>query len=182
MQISFVGTGASVFFDGDTLDKIAGVTDERQALKRGGGALNARVAAASDWTITYFGMKGEIAVMRFLGLDLDRAFKNTVKGDGGVDLVFKNSTIDVKSTSTDYLIFNNINRFRSDIAVLVKPMVGEEDERVSNSKFSSRDVFICGWTTRAAFCNFHEIKDFRYGNKTVMRSNLLYPMDLLLKI
>lgn len=73
----------------------------------------------SDLSVDYIGMVGEMAVARVLGLtmDLDR-----VGVDHGIDFVYRDKTLDVKTTShpRDRLIFKTKEHFKADAAILAQ--------------------------------------------------------------
>lgn len=114
------------------------------------------------------GYKAEFAVARLL--DLEPPVIN-VLSDGGVDLWMHDHSIDVKFTnmkSSPLLIFDNMDKFRADIAVLVT----NEDGNVFR---------IHGWLSRSEFAKTHTKKNFGYGERLVAKATDLRPIETLWK-
>lgn len=113
-----------------------------------------------------FGFKAEFAVARLL--DLDPPTLNVVT-DGGVDLWFDDISIDVKFTNQEFgpLIFDDITKFKSQIAVLVGRT---EDSNVMR---------VNGWIDRKTFKLKSVPQDFGYGERLMMEVDDLLPIEQL---
>lgn len=114
-----------------------------------------------------WGFKAEFAVARLL--DLEPPTLN-VLSDGGIDLWWNNTSIDVKFTNkrTGPLIFDTHEKFRSDLAVLVGAVEGDT-------------VQINGWISKSAFVERATQHDFGYGPRYKMEASELYPIEKLWK-
>jgi hypothetical protein len=111
------------------------------------------------------GARAEFAVAKLYGLEPPTL---NVAGDEGCDLWFGQVSIDVKFTRTSALIFDNLHKFRADVAVLVEPH-GERPERMT----------VVGWSTRDHFKDHAVVKQMKYGEKLVMdREHLKSPESL----
>lgn len=140
----------------------------------------------SDIQMHYVGLKGEYAVAKFLGIQLDMEI--LLAGDSGHDLVFKDRTIDVKVSQKDLKFFPGA--FAADIAVLVQPHTykaawhkAERDDRVGKPIFAWKHSLISGWVWRKRFeeeCYEH---DFGYGLRNCMNAEDLYhPYELFRRV
>jgi len=112
------------------------------------------------------GFKAEFAVARLLNLDPPVV---NVLTDGGVDLWFGDVSIDVKVTNRidGPLVFDNMKKFQSDVAVLV----GATD---------TEDVLkINGCMSRKEFEWKAYRKDFGYGEREVVDIPDLHPIEWL---
>jgi len=107
------------------------------------------------------GFKTEFAVARAFGLHTPVM---SIISDYGVDLWWNDISVDVKSTTTGYLIFDIPEQFRADVAILTSLV---ENDRVE----------IVGWISRDQFLAEHEIKDFKYGPRCVMHKDKLQPIS-----
>jgi len=107
--------------------------------------------------------KSEFAVARYLGID--PPVMNFIT-DYGVDLWLGECAIDVKLTNTDYLIFDSLNSFKSDIAVLC-------------SMEDINTVLMSGWISKDNFELLSVEKDFGYGTRKVVNSSSLAEMESL---
>ena len=112
------------------------------------------------------GFKAEFAVARVLGLDSPVV---NVLTDGGVDLWFGDVSIDVKVTNRidGPLVFDNMKKFQSDVAVLVG---ATDDEDV---------LKINGCMSRKEFEWKAHRKDFGYGEREVVDIPDLHPIEWL---
>tara|TARA_R100001510_G_C7643200_1_gene200729 strand:+ start:1349 stop:1849 length:501 start_codon:yes stop_codon:yes gene_type:complete len=113
--------------------KFLGIT--RQMMKFGTRTSNARVSKKDDVQINYEGALGEVAVSKFLCVDL-QAEGYTV-GDDGVDMVSDGVTIDVKWSTTGHLYFGK--PMRADVAVMTCP--GSDYYVVNIMGWISKDEF-----------------------------------------
>lgn len=111
------------------------------------------------------GFKAEFAVARLFNLDPPTL---NVTSDHGADLwLTDNACIDVKCSSTGDLIFDTMDKFGADIAVLCQVT---SDPTV---------VEIQGWVSRIEFNFKHRIKDYGYGERLVMNRSELHPIEQL---
>jgi hypothetical protein len=113
-----------------------------------------------------YGFKAEFAVARVLGTDLPTV---NVLTDGGVDLWFDDVSIDVKFTNRDGgpLIFDNMEKFKADCAVLVSKTDDPSSMR------------IWGAIGKKLFHAHAKTHDFGYGERLVMEANELKPIEWL---
>jgi len=113
-----------------------------------------------------YGFKAEFAVARLF--DLDPPTVNVLT-DGGADLWFDEVSIDVKFTNSSGgpLIFDNIDKFKAQCAVLVYKT---DDENV---------MHIGGWMSRKEFSETARKHDFGYGERLVVDSKNLRPVETL---
>jgi hypothetical protein len=113
-----------------------------------------------------WGFKAEFAVARLLNTELPIV---NVATDGGVDLWFDDVSIDVKFTNKERgpLIFDSMDKFQSDIAVLVGRTEEENTLRVN------------GWVGRGRFEREAETADFGYGPRLKMAMTALDPIESL---
>jgi len=89
----------------------------RQMMKFGTRTSNARVSSKDDVQLNYEGALGEVAVSKLLNVDLQA--EGYTRGDGGVDMVCDDTSIDVKWSTTGELYFNK--PMVADIAVMTAP-------------------------------------------------------------
>ena len=111
-----------------------------------------------------WGFKAEFAVARLLNTDLPIV---NVATDGGVDLWFDDVSIDVKFSNKERgpLIFDSIEKFQADVAVLV----GRTDE--------DNTLRINGWVTKDRFAGEAQARDFGYGPRLKMDVGDLDPIE-----
>lgn len=111
----------------------------------------------SNFTIHLYGVIGEFAFSKATGYPMDTSH-NPDGGDEGFDFKIKDKTIDVKfSTHGKYLGFQNMKKFKADIAVLVKSV---------DPKIPLSNLKIVGWCTHQDFMEKAEIKDI--GHTRIM--------------
>lgn len=113
-----------------------------------------------------YGFKAEIAVARLF--DIEPPTINVVT-DGGVDLWLGERSIDVKFSNRERgpLIFDSLEKFRADYAVLV----GRTDEP---------DVMrINGYISRGGFEVISRRHDFGYGPRLFIEADELEPIERL---
>lgn len=136
------------------------------------GVINRTIAKKkSSWETNFLGLLGEFAVAKYLGFGVDTNH-NPHGGDGGSDFKYRGQTIDVKYVDMidqPILMFKNIHKFRSDIAILTKPF-----EPHHRSK-----VVIMGWIDKDSFIKNHYIRDFGYGKTCCLDGRKLFNIDIL---
>ena len=108
------------------------------------------------------GARAEFAVAKLYGLEKP---KFNVLGDEGKDLWFGNTSIDVKWTKTEELIFDSLDAFKADVAILV------------TSKGS--DLMIHGGISRKEFIGKYEERQKKYGTKLCVDAVDLAPPELV---
>jgi|TARA_A100000172_G_scaffold61779_2_gene41145 hypothetical protein len=113
-----------------------------------------------------YGFKAEFAIARLFNLELPTI---NVASDGGVDLWFDDYSIDVKFNNLEYgkLIFDNLEKFKSQIAVLVGKTKDPNVMRVN------------GWISKKNFETKSYENNFGYGDRLVMNHNDLEPIETL---
>lgn len=113
-----------------------------------------------------FGFKAEFAIARLFGLDLPEL---NVTTDHGVDLWFNDYSIDVKFSNKEDgdLIFDTLDKFRAQIAILV---TRTNDESVMN---------VAGWISRKEFVKVCYQANFGYGERLIVEQNILNPIEQL---
>jgi hypothetical protein len=113
-----------------------------------------------------YGFKAEFAVARLFHMELPTV---NVLTDGGVDLWFGDFSIDVKFTNDEYgnLIFDNMEKFKSQIAILVGRTNDPNVMRVN------------GWMDRANFKRVAHTKNFGYGDRLYLKHDELMPIESL---
>lgn len=123
----------------------------------------------------YVGIKGESAVARFLGADLDLG--GYQGGDRAVgDLTVNGWSVEVK-TQQRWLLLKRRNEFRADVAVLVNPWGEVVDERLEvGDPHNRRDVVIVGWCSQEDVDQSSVEMDFGHGLRLVMRDEALRPL------
>jgi hypothetical protein len=119
----------------------------------------------TSYAVNLMGYLGEVAVASVLNVDTD----NTVRtaGDSGYDLVFNNKTIQVKTSTLPSLIFNALELFTADVAVLVQ-LIGDRQNPHIDSQFA-----ILGWISKEEFNKNYYTKDYGYGIRFVIDADKL---------
>lgn len=158
---SITPTRVLVVFEGNELSDIMGLAKEIQKYKKKLGIKSKKIADDySDIIICYVGLKGELAVSGYYGLEMCRDVH--AGGDGGHDLVipqYYNRTIQVKYTSTNAFYYRRANQFVSHYGILTQPArytwVPKEyareldDYTDPKKKFAARHVVISGVINRS---------------------------------
>ena len=105
-----------------------------------------------------FGFKAEFAVARLFGLEPTGL---NITSDYGVDLWIDDLPIDVKFTNKldGPLIFDSMDKFRAQIAVLV---TRTDDDTVMN---------VAGWISKVKFKDNSHEANFGYGNRLVVEQD-----------
>lgn len=120
---------------------------------------------ATDLDIHIQGIVGESALAHVLGLTVDTS--TAPGGDNGFDFELYGVTIDVK-LQQGFLLFNSMDKFRSDIAVLTQS---------NRRKWDT--VFVEGWVTREEFAARCFKSDFGYGERLCYRPIDMHPISTL---
>ena len=113
----------------------------------------------TSWAVNLMGHLGEKAVAKVYEVEVDD--RVLTGGDEGHDLVIKNKTVQVKTTTTNQLIFNSKELFSADYAILVT-LVGDRTQPHINSHF-----IVWGDISRDKFIDVCFEKDFGYGVRYV---------------
>lgn len=140
-------------------------------LQTNGIVKNHKVSNETDFGVMYIGLLGEIAVGKVLGIAMRTDV--TVGGDGALDMVYNNCSLQIKTTSFGftsgnlrYLIFNRLTDFVADLAILCA---------VKNAY----TIQLLGFTSRQHFLDNQIGRDFGYGLKFCMAENQLIAIDRL---
>ncbi len=124
----------------------------------------------SSYSVNLMGRLGEVVVAKTLQIPTDDSI--TAGGDVGYDLVSHlGKRIAVKTSTLDSLIFNKIEDFSADIAILVK-FVGDKQIPHADGKF-----FILGWIDHQTFVDTFHWHDYGYGNRLVLNASQLKPIE-----
>jgi hypothetical protein len=87
---------------------------------RNNGVPNQRVASdKSDLTVDYIGLVGELAVAKYLDVEVEL---EKVGADNGIDLIYGDLTVDVKTRSFpgNDLVFKTHKAFKAQVAILAQ--------------------------------------------------------------
>jgi|DEB0MinimDraft_6_1074348.scaffolds.fasta_scaffold140345_1 hypothetical protein len=87
---------------------------------RNNGIPNQRVASKkSDLTVDYIGLVGELAVAKYLDVDIELEKEGI---DNGIDLIYGDLTVDVKTRSFpgNDLVFKSHKAFKAQVAILAQ--------------------------------------------------------------
>jgi hypothetical protein len=143
------------------------LAESRNTFKAGAKAKNRKIAdTQSDFEVMLSGLMGEFAVAKTLDVAMDMSHRNG--GDGGADMMFKQRKVQVKTSNTDMLIFNQDDRrLTADLCVLTQIM-------------GPCRVRIHGWTTREEFYHRCRQYDFGYGMRDVLDCEKLKPIEDLI--
>lgn len=143
------------------------LAESRNTFKAGAKSKNRKIADThTDFEVMLAGIMGEFAVGKTLDVAVDSTHHKG--GDGGTDLKFRQHSIQVKTSSTDMLIFNQDDRrLTADLCVLTQ-VVGPCRVRIH------------GWCTRAEFYRDCRQHDFGYGVRDVLDAVHLRPIESLI--
>lgn len=112
-----------------------------------------------------WGFKAEFAIARLF--DLQPPTIN-VLSDGGIDLWFGDTSIDVKFSNNEYgdLVFDTEEKFKADIAVAV-------------GKVGGNTLRVNGYADKAFFVEHSEPHNYGHGPRLRMNANQLKPIERL---
>lgn len=116
-------------------------------------------AKNTSWAVNFMGHLGEKAVAKFYSIPVDD--RVLTGGDEGYDLVIGGKTVQVKTSTLDKLIFNSLDLFTADYAVLVT-LIGDRTQPHIDSRFK-----IWGAISREDFMKVCYEKDYGYGVRFV---------------
>lgn len=172
----------------DELRRLAASAKKRNAKKEKYGVQTRKVdSELSDEELHYIGLKAEFAVAKLLKVDIN--LENTLSGDGGIDIIYRGLSVDVKYSQLD-LKFEP-GTFLADIAILTQPLsfgvyyyrgervAAELDKRVSKKKFAWANILVVGWVSRERFEKEHTIRNFGYSDLEFMMAKDLSPLSEL---
>ena len=128
-------------------------------------------ATQTDEFVSSMGKFGEIAAGRVLG-----AFPNfdiTIGGDGGNDLKAWGLTWQIKTSSIRKLIFNSLDEFTSDAAILVHLLSSKE------KMYEIPHFHVLGGISKERFIKQHHTHDFGYGMRAVCDLDQLTPLETI---
>lgn len=141
-------------------------TRARQEDKRAKGIVNKYHGRYSQAQTEGIGLMGEVAFAKLTGLPLDLALRDG--GDQGIDFHSSAGTIDVKTTTTGFLIFDVLSDVRADILV------------AASVRRARPHVHFKGYVRAEEFIRHHVTRDFGYGPRYVMAHTDLAPMHELM--
>ena len=142
---------------------------ERCKFKRDAGILNSKRVdkKRDDFQITKEGLTGEYAVSQVLGVGVNKELY--LGGDPGWDFEYKGLKIDVKTTRAKYLLFQSLDKFVADVAVLARYV----DEDL---------VDVVGIISKKKFMQECEVKNLGYQDNYTVTEDKLSPIEELLKL
>ena len=131
---------------------------------------NNRICGQGDFAIHYTGMLGEVAVGKALGINVRTDL--TFAGDGFIDMIYDDQTIQVKTSThaylkpdqVRYLIFTTLEEFSTDWAILC-------------SVKSPALIAIHGFVSRKKFMAKYEKQNFGYGDRFCLDEKHLAPIE-----
>lgn len=122
---------------------------------------------STSYEVHLLGVKGELAVARHLGWQVDCS--ETAAGDGGVDFISGPWTIDAQAAThwDTHLKYDAKHPFRAHIAILVRLV---EDDTLD----------ILGWITKLDFDRFKRKENYGHGDREAVDGQSLLPIDNLI--
>ena len=131
------------------------------------GIHNGRICTRDDLAINLEGQLGEIAVCKYLHIYYCPNIH--LSGDGGVDYNYRGVSLQVKSTQTNYLLFQRKERMTCDYAILA-----------TSSRDKPNLVFLRGWTDHKTWHEKCVEKEFIEGVKSFgLHADELNPIEEL---
>jgi hypothetical protein len=124
--------------------------------------------------INVIGHLGEQAVAKVLGLEADTTVRT--HGDVGHDLYMGDTTIQVKTSTLDQLLFNAAHLFKSDVAILAQFKGADKQHAEEDPRF-----VIWGYVERKDFLDKHYRIDHGYGVRLAMDAGHLSPLEFLVE-
>lgn len=126
-------------------------------------------AKNTSWAVNLMGYLGEKAVAKAYQVPVDS--RVLTGGDEGHDLVINGRKIQVKTSTLNKLIFNALELFTADYAILVT-LIGDRQQPHINSKFK-----IWGAISKEDFKKVCYQKDYGYGMRFVCDTKYLELKD-----
>lgn len=144
--------------------QIAWAAADRCQYKRSKGLINYKRVdqMRNNFATAREGLTGEWAVANELGLKVNT--EHYVGGDPGYDFIYHGWKVDVKTTRARLLLFQSMDKFVADIAILVKILTDDS-------------VRICGAISRERFAQVHEIRNLGYQDNCVATIKQLTPLE-----
>lgn len=156
-----------ILLDPEEIEQAVSWIDEVRAAKDAFGVTDRKFDQnSSSWAVNVMGRLGEVAARKVLGGTLDESINPA--GDDGCDLMLDGQRIQVKTSTTNFLIVNSLDEFVADRALLVQ-LCGD---RVRPHDPATR-WRLWGTVTRERFEWEHERRDWGYGLRYVMHANRL---------
>ena len=148
-----------VKFDQDDVEFVRDWAKQLETYKNANGCAFINFLEYSNEIIECMGKFGEMAAGR--ALNAYPNFDITKEGDNGTDLNAWGMTWQVKTSNIRKLIFNSLDEFVSDAAVLVHLLSSKE------SMFELPHFHVLGGISRSRFEKQHYKHDFGYGMRAV---------------
>ena len=148
-----------VKFDQDDVEFVRDWAIQLETYKTANGCAFINFLEYSNEVIECMGKFGEMAAAR--ALNTYPNFDITKEGDNGIDLNAWGLTWQVKTSNIRKLIFNSLDEFVSDAAVLVHLLSSKE------SMFEVPHFQVLGGISRSRFEKQHYKHDFGYGMRAV---------------
>lgn len=126
-------------------------------------------AKNTSWAVNLMGHLGEKAVAKAYKVPVDD--RVLTGGDEGYDLIINNKKIQVKTSTLNKLIFNALELFTADYAILVT-LIGDRQQPHINSKFK-----IWGGISKEDFIQVCYQKNYGYGMRFVCNAEHLTLKD-----
>lgn len=181
--------GIPIGFSNLEIESMWAMASSRQDVKARYGVKTKRIdRKLSEAELHYLGIKGECAVAKLIGGAIDR--KHTPSGDGGVDLVYRGLTVDVKYSQKD-IKFLLGDSPASDILILVQPLSrttkygpymarAERDPYVKKPVVAWKNALVVGWISRDGFALKSKVKKIGSFDRRVLEAHNMQRMDALL--
>jgi len=126
---------------------------------------------ATSWSVSLMGRLGEVVAQQVLGGTLDDSI--TPEGDDGSDLLRSGERWQIKTSTRNTLIFNSLNAFNADKAVLVQLCGNRLLPDAPNTRWR-----IWGTVERQRFTEQHELHNYGYGTRLIMHATRLDRIEL----
>jgi len=120
---------------------------------------------------TAMGLFGELACARYFDVETNLDF--TKGGDDGNDLKAWGLRWQIKTSSIRKLIFNGIEDFKSDAAILVHSLSQRQNI------YEQPHFHLLGGISKERFIKQHHTHDFGYGMRAVCDLNELTPLETI---
>jgi len=114
----------------------------------------------TSYSVNLMGRLGEMAAAKVLNVKTDDEIKPA--GDDGFDLELDDKKIQVKTSTTSELIFNRLNLFSTDYAILVKLLGDKKNPHIDSS------YYVMGYISKSDFIKNHYRKNYGYGDRYVV--------------
>lgn len=181
--------GVPIGFSRAEVAKMWCLATSRQGVKERYGVTTKKVdGQLSNRDLHYLGLKGEHAVAKLMGTQVNRV--NTPHGDGGVDFIYRGLTVDVKYSQLDIKLFLDDSP-KADILILVQPLTrplrrgpyvaqAEKDPYIKKPVFAWKNTVVVGWITQEDFTHGHEIKRIGSFDRKLFRAHNTRDMEAIM--